>query len=228
MKLMPAQLTHSPATKERVLEELAARKVVAVVRAEGPAGVLETVEALVSGGLTAIEITFTTNGAIDLLRTLADKYRDNEILLGAGTVLDAGMTTAAIEAGANYIVSPSVELDVIAACQQANVVSIPGAFTPTEIRSALKAGADVVKIFPASIGGAKYLKDLSGPFPGVRLLPSGSVSFETVGAFLAAGSFAVAVGSLLVDKQLMRERKFDAIAERTRRFMELVRSCQPT
>jgi 2-dehydro-3-deoxyphosphogluconate aldolase/(4S)-4-hydroxy-2-oxoglutarate aldolase len=114
---------------------------------------------------------------------------------------------------------------VIAECQKADIVSIPGAYTPTEIRSALKAGADIVKIFPASIGGPKYLRDLAGPFPGVKLLPSGSVSFETVGDFLAAGAFAVAVGSLLVDKQLMRAMQFDAIADKTRRFMELVRSC---
>ncbi len=221
-----SQSDKSSITKDQVLEELGSRKVMAVIRADGPDGVLETVDALVSGGLTAIEITFTTSGAIELIEKLAGRYGQNEILLGAGTVLDAQVANSAIEAGAKYIVSPSVELEVIAECQKANVVSIPGAYTPTEIRAALKAGADIVKIFPASIGGPKYLKDLAGPFPGVKLLPSGSVSFETVGEFLAAGAFAVAVGSLLVDKQLMRERNFEAIAERTGKFMKLVRGCR--
>jgi 2-dehydro-3-deoxyphosphogluconate aldolase/(4S)-4-hydroxy-2-oxoglutarate aldolase len=225
---MAAHFSNLSSSEKQVLSELGSRKVVAVIRAEGPAGVLETVDALVSGGLTAIEITFTTAGALDLLRTVAERYRGGEILLGAGTVLDADVTRAAVEAGAKYIVSPSVELEVIAACREAKVVSIPGAYTPTEVRAALKAGADVVKIFPASIGGPAYIKDLQGPFPGIRLLPSGSVSFETVGPFFAAGSFAVAVGSLLVDKQLIRDKKFDAIAEKTRRFMELVKSSQPT
>jgi 2-dehydro-3-deoxyphosphogluconate aldolase/(4S)-4-hydroxy-2-oxoglutarate aldolase len=215
----------SPSVKDHVLQELGSRSVVAVIRADGPAGVLETVNALVSGGLTAIEITLTTGGAIELIQKLAARYGRDEILLGAGTLLDAETTNAAIAAGAQYIVSPSVELEVIAECRKKNVVSIPGAYTPTELRAAVKAGADIVKIFPASLGGPGYIKDLLGPFPGVKLLPSGSVSFETVGAFFAAGAFAVAVGSLLVDKQLMREGRFDAIAEQTRRFMELVRSC---
>ena len=215
----------SQRTKEEVLAELRKRAVVAVIRAEGPTGVYELVDALVSGGLTSIEITLTTDGAIDLIRQLAERYDRHEVLLGAGTVLEAVEADAAIAAGAEYVISPSVELDVIAACRKANVVSIPGAYTPTEVRTAVKGGADIVKIFPASIGGPAYIKDLLGPLPGIRLLPSGSVSFDTVGPFFAAGSFAVAVGSLLVDKQLMRERKFDAIAEKTRRFMDLVATC---
>ena len=140
--------------------------------------------------------------------------------------MEANEAAAVIDAGAEFVISPSIELEVIEQCMKEKVVSIPGAYTPTEIRTAVKAGADVVKIFPASIGGAAYLRDLAGPLPGVPLLPSGSVSFETVGPFFEAGVFAVAVGSLLVEKKLMRERNFDAIAENTERFMKHVAACR--
>jgi 2-dehydro-3-deoxyphosphogluconate aldolase/(4S)-4-hydroxy-2-oxoglutarate aldolase len=212
--------THRP--KRLVLDELKACGAVAVVRADPTDGLFETIEALLTGGLRAIEITLTTPGAITILRQLATRFTCEEILLGAGTVLETDEALAAIAAGAEYLVSPSVEPDVIELCQSAGVVSIPGAYTPTEIRTAVKAGADIVKVFPASIGGPAYIKDLSGPLPGVPLLPSGGVNFDTVVPFLKAGAFAVAVGSLLVDKQLIREGNFAAIAEKTRKFMDLV------
>lgn len=211
-------------SKESTLRDMHDGGVVAVVRADAARGIVETVDALIAGGLTAIEITFTTPGAVDIIRELAARHDPGAILLGAGTVMTAAETEQAVAAGAEYIVSPSIEVDVIQASNAMDVVSIPGAFTPTEIRTAVKAGADIVKVFPASIGGPAYIKDLSGPLPGVRLLPSGSVSFETVGPFFAAGAFAVAVGSLLVDKQLIRDRQFEAITERTRQFMDLVKS----
>ena len=210
--------------KQQVIDELHEVGVVAVVRANEAETVLDTVDALIAGGLRAIEITLTTPGAIELIEQLAGRYSREQILLGAGTVLEADEAEAAIAAGAEFLISPSIEIDVINVCRQKNVAAIPGAYTPTEIRTAVKAGADIVKIFPASIGGATYLRDLAGPLPNVPLLPSGSVSFETVGDFFSAGAFAVAVGSLLVDKKLMREGKFDAIAERTKQFMTHVAS----
>jgi 2-dehydro-3-deoxyphosphogluconate aldolase/(4S)-4-hydroxy-2-oxoglutarate aldolase len=216
---------HRP--KRVVMDELKACGAVAVIRAGSTDGLVETIEALLAGGLRAIEITLTTPGAISIVRQLATRFSCEEILLGAGTVLEADEALAAIAAGAEYLVSPSVELEVIEQCQTAGVVSIPGAYTPTEIRSAVKAGADIVKVFPASIGGPAYIKDLAGPLPGIPLLPSGGVNFDTVGPFLAAGAFAVAVGSLLVDKQLIRERRFAAITEKTKRFMDLVASNRP-
>jgi 2-dehydro-3-deoxyphosphogluconate aldolase/(4S)-4-hydroxy-2-oxoglutarate aldolase len=218
--------TQTRRPKQQVLDELHSSGVVVVLRAGASEGVLETVEALLKGGLRAIEITLTTPGAVDLIRQLAERYSRDEILLGAGTVLEADEAEAAIDAGAEFLVSPSIEIDVIKQCQEDKIVCIPGAYTPTEIRTAMKAGADVVKIFPASIGGPAYLRDLAGPLPGVPLLPSGSVSFETVGAFFSAGAFAVAVGSTLVDKQLVRDRNFDAIAKNSRRFVEHVAACR--
>ena len=209
----------APRSKQYVINELHEVGVVAVVRANEAETVLDTVDALVNGGLRAIEITLTTPDAIALIQRLSERYSRNEILLGAGTVLEEAEADAAIDAGAEFVISPSIELDVIRVCRERNVTSIPGAYTPTEIRTAVKAGADIVKVFPASIGGATYLRDLAGPLPNVRLLPSGSVSFETVGDFFSAGAYAVAVGSLLVDKKLMREGKFDEITERTKQFM---------
>lgn len=210
-------LAHRP--KQQVIEELHNIGVVAVVRANEAETVLDTVDALVTGGLRVIEITLTTPGAIELIQQLAERYSRDQIVLGAGTVLEGDEAEAAIAAGAEFLISPSIEIDVINVCRERNIASIPGAYTPTEIRTAVKAGADIVKVFPASIGGATYLRDLAGPLPNVPLLPSGSVSFETVGDFFSAGAFAVAVGSLLVDKKLMREGKFDEIAERTKQFM---------
>lgn len=212
--------------KQQVLDELHRGGVVAVIRADDPGVIVETVGALMKGGLRTIEITLTTPGAIDLIRQLAARYSREEILLGAGTVMEADEAAAVIDAGAEFVISPSIELEVIEQCLKEKTVSIPGAYTPTEIRTAMKAGADVVKVFPASIGGPAYLRDLAGPLPGVPLLPSGSVSFETVGAFFQAGVFAVAVGSLLVDKKLMQARNFDAIAENTERFMKHVAMCR--
>ncbi|RIK80456.1 MAG: 2-dehydro-3-deoxyphosphogluconate aldolase [Planctomycetota bacterium] len=207
--------------KQQVLDELHLSGVVAVIRTSEPAAIPAAVEALLSGGLRAIEITLTTPRALGVIRQLRERYC-GDILLGAGTVMESVEAAAAIDAGAEYLVSPSIETDVIEECRKQNVVSIPGAYTPTEIRTALKAGADVVKVFPASIGGPGYLRDLAGPLPSARLLPSGGVSFETVGAFFAAGAFAVAVGSTLLDKQLLRDGRFDVIADNTKRFMALV------
>ncbi|MBL9161901.1 MAG: bifunctional 4-hydroxy-2-oxoglutarate aldolase/2-dehydro-3-deoxy-phosphogluconate aldolase [Planctomycetaceae bacterium] len=218
--------TSGKRSKQQVLDEMHRGGVVAVIRADDSDAIFGTVDALLKGGLRTIEITLTTPGAVELIGQLADRYGRDEMLLGAGTVMEADEASAVIDAGAEFVISPSIELDVIAKCVEKNIVSIPGAYTPTEIRTAVKAGADVVKIFPASVGGPAYLRDLAGPLPGIPLLPSGSVSFETVGEFFKAGVFAVAVGSLLVDKKLMRERKFDAIASKTEQFMKHVANCR--
>ena len=212
-------------SKENILRVIIDCGVVAVVRVGSAREALEVCPAIARGGVKPVEVTMTVPNAIDVIKEFKSSVKD-EVLVGAGTVLDPETARAAILAGVDYIVTPTLNLKVIEMCHRYGKVVIPGAFTPTEILTAWEAGADIVKVFPAGVGGPQYLRDIKGPLPQVRLLPTGGVTLENTPDFIKAGAVAVAVGTALVDKKLVAEKKFDLITERARQFVEAVRKAR--
>jgi 2-dehydro-3-deoxyphosphogluconate aldolase / (4S)-4-hydroxy-2-oxoglutarate aldolase len=180
-----------------VVAQLEAAGVVAVARLEDAETALAVTGALVAGGLKAIEFTFTTQGVLGVMEKAVARY-GKELLIGAGTVLDPETARAAILAGARFVVTPAVRPDVITMCRRYGITVAVGALTPSEILTAWEAGADIVKVFPASAFGPKYLKDVKGPLPQVRLMPTGGVDLANLGDYLKAGAVAVGVGGNLV------------------------------
>lgn len=210
------------ADKEKNLARLIDSGVIAVVRVPDASQLIKLAEALEKGGVTSIEFTMTTPGALKMIEEAAGTFRDR-ILLGAGTVLDGETARAAILAGAEYVVSPNLSLDLIRICRRYGKVVIPGALTPTEILAAWEAGADLVKVFPAvAVGGPKYIKSLLAPLPQVKLLPTGGVDVTNAGEFIKAGAVAIGVGGKLVDKKLVAEGRFDLITENARQLVKTV------
>ncbi len=183
---------------------------VAVVRAPDPTHLVNVIGALADGGVTVAEVTFTVPDAADVIRA-AKKQLGDRVLLGAGTVLDTETARVAILAGAEFIVSPTVNADVIRMCKRYGKLSFPGAFTPTEILAAWDAGADVVKVFPAEVLGPAYFKAMRGPLPQVRLMPTGGVDLTTAGEYLRAGACCLGVGSQMVDPKAVARQDFDAL-----------------
>lgn len=196
--------------------------VVAVLRAPSGELLADVAEALLAGGIDAIEITFTVPNALRVIEQVADRLGDR-IVLGAGTVLDPETARSAFLAGAQYIVAPNVNLDVIRMCRRYSKLAMPGALTPTEVITAWEAGADVVKIFPSDVGGAPYLKALSAPLPHIRMMPTGGVTLETAADFLRAGACALGIGGNLVEKQALEKRDFGRVTSLAERFVEIVR-----
>ena len=181
------------------------------------------VEAMIAGGVTVIEVTMTVPGAVDLLRSLKKKY-GSKVLLGSGTVTSAANAAATIEAGAEFVVSPSLHPDVIAKTKELGKVSIPGALTPTEVITAWNAGADYVKIFPCSaVGGASYLKALLAPFPHLQLIPTGGVTQQTAADFLKAGARALGVGADLVQAKAIADGHPELVTNAARAYLEIIR-----
>jgi len=196
--------------------------IVAVVRAPDPSGLVEVLRALHSGGVTVAEVTLTVPNALDVIRE-AKRDLGDSVLLGAGTVLDAETCRAAILAGADLIVSPTVNLDVIRIARRYDKLVMPGAFTPTEILSAWEAGADVVKVFPAEVVGPAFFKAMRGPLPQIRLMPTGGVDLTTAPEFLKAGACCLGIGSQMVDPKLVAAREFDKLRDLAARYVEVVR-----
>jgi 2-dehydro-3-deoxyphosphogluconate aldolase/(4S)-4-hydroxy-2-oxoglutarate aldolase len=192
------------------------------VRSETSEPLVQVAKALAEGGVTAIEVTFTVPGAIDVIRQVSQELGDS-IALGAGTVLDPETARAAILAGAEYIVAPTLNHEVIRVCRRYDKAAMPGAFTPTEVLSAWEAGADVVKIFPAESGGPAYLKALRGPLPQIRLMPTGGVDLTTAESFLKAGACCLGVGSALVDAKTVAAGDFGRIRDLAKQFRAIVR-----
>lgn len=179
-------------------------------------------EALVAGGIAVIEVTMTVPGAVELLRTLKKEF-GHKVLLGSGTVTDAEQAEATIDAGAEFVVSPSFHPEVAATTRALGKVAIPGALTPTEVITAWRAGADYVKVFPCSaVGGASYLRALLAPFPELKLIPTGGVTLGTAADFLKAGARALGVGTDLVDAKAIEEGKPEKITETARAYLEVV------
>jgi 2-dehydro-3-deoxyphosphogluconate aldolase/(4S)-4-hydroxy-2-oxoglutarate aldolase len=206
--------------KEAILSKLRTEKVVALIRAESPDGLLDCAKALAEGGLTSIELTMTTPGAIRMLENASAELP--EFLFGLGTVLDAETARVGILAGAKFIVTPALRPDVITLCRRYSVPVFSGAFTPTEIVNAWEAGADAAKVFPAEFFGPAYIKSIKAPLPHIELLPTGGVNAENVGDFLKAGAFATAAGSSLVEAKALKEKNWAAITARARAFAAAV------
>ncbi|WP_263365317.1 bifunctional 2-keto-4-hydroxyglutarate aldolase/2-keto-3-deoxy-6-phosphogluconate aldolase [Edaphobacter bradus] len=211
--------------KAEVLQRLREIGLVPVLRAESVEKALALAEAIAAGGVTVLEITMTVPGAIQVMRTLAEKRPD--ILIGAGTVLDAETARMCILEGAQFVVSPALNLQTIEMCHRYSIAALPGALTPTEVVTAWQAGADVVKIFPASaMGGAKYLASLKAPLPHVEMIPTGGVSLATAVDFLEAGAFALGVGADLVNAKAMAEGKPEVVTESAKKYMAIVKEFQ--
>jgi 2-dehydro-3-deoxyphosphogluconate aldolase / (4S)-4-hydroxy-2-oxoglutarate aldolase len=207
---------------KEVQEQLEAAGIIPVLRARSAKEALGVVEAMVAGGVTVIEVTMTVPGAIDVLRELKRSY-GSQLLLGSGTVTDVAECAATIDAGAEFVVSPSLHLDVIAETKKRDKVSLPGALTPTEVITAWRAGADFVKVFPCSaMGGASYLKSLKAPFPYLRLVPTGGVTLQTAASFLDAGASALGVGADLVNLQALADGKPEVITNTARGYIEVI------
>ncbi len=196
--------------------------VVAVLRAANGDILADVAEALLAGGVEAIEITFTIPGAHRVLEQVADRLGDR-ILLGAGTVLDTETARVALLAGAEFVVSPTVNLDVIRLCRRYDKAVMPGALTPTEVLTAWEAGADIVKIFPSDLTGPKYLGALHGPLPQVRLMPTGGVNLDTAADFLRAGACALGIGGSLVEAKAVAAGDMQRIESLARQYIEIIK-----
>ena len=208
--------------KEQIVEKLREIGLVPVLRAESEEQALGIASAIAAGGVTVLEITMTVPGAIRVMARLTKERPD--ILIGAGTVLDAETARMCMLEGAQFVVSPALNLKTIEMCHRYSIPVLPGALTPTEVVTAWQAGADVIKVFPASaLGGAKYLKSLKAPLPQVEMIPTGGVSLATAKEFLEAGSFALGVGADLVDTKAMAEGKPEKITESAKKYLEIVR-----
>lgn len=193
-----------------------------VLRARSAAEGRALVEALIGGGIRVMEVTMTVPGAVELLRSLKKDFGDL-LLLGSGTVTTAEQVQATIDAGAEFVVSPSFHPEVVAATEKAGKISIPGALTPTEVITAWRAGADYVKIFPCSaVGGASYLKSLLAPFPELRLIPTGGVTLATAESFLEAGARALGVGTDLVNAKAIAEGKPETVTRTAMAYLDIV------
>jgi 2-dehydro-3-deoxyphosphogluconate aldolase/(4S)-4-hydroxy-2-oxoglutarate aldolase len=206
----------------RRIEELG---VVAVIRLRDPGKLRAVVDAIVAGGVKALEITMTVPGAVELIRGLAPTLPD-EFLLGAGTVIDADTVRAVVDAGAQFVISPVFRRAVIDACHERGVPAAPGCFTPTEILEAHEAGADIVKVFPATTLGPQYIKDVLAPLPQVRLMPTGGVTPDNAGDWIRAGAVAVAAGSSLLDSKAIETGRFEVITANARRFVDNVKAAR--
>src|SRR5437879_7381712 len=208
-------------SKETQLRQVLDSGIVAVVRSPDSQQLVEAARALADGGVNVVEITMSVPGALDVVRQVRDALGDR-LLLGAGTILDPETARAALLAGAEYLVAPTVNLDVIRLCQRYDKLVIPGAFTPTEILSAWEAGADIVKVFPAEVVGPAFFKAMRGPLPPIRLMPTGGVDLKTEAEFLRAGACALGIGGQLVEPKAIAERNFERIRDLARQHVSLV------
>jgi 2-dehydro-3-deoxyphosphogluconate aldolase/(4S)-4-hydroxy-2-oxoglutarate aldolase len=200
--------------------------IIPVIRAESPDHAIRAVEALRDAGLAILEITMTVPGAVGVIEQVARRY-GSETVVGAGTVLDAETAQACINAGAQFIVSPVLDLETIACCRRHEIAVMPGVLTPTEVVTGWKAGADLIKVFPAgAVGGAKYIKALKAPLPQIDLVPTGGVSLETAADFIKAGAAALGVGSELVDTKALANRQDHIITERAKEFIRIVKEAR--
>ncbi len=212
-------------TREAQLQRVLDAGIVAVVRAPDSRQLVDVARALLEGGVEVMEITFTVPNALEVIRQVQAEI-GNRILLGAGTVLDPETARAALLAGAEFIVAPTLNLDVIRLCRRYDKLVMPGAFTPTEILTAWEAGADIVKVFPADVGGPNYLKAIRGPLPQVRLMPTGGVDLQTAAAFLKAGACCLGIGGQLVEPKAIAERNFDRIRDLARQYVAIVKQAR--
>lgn len=206
--------------KEQVLQRIHENGLVVVIRAESKEKALKITEACIKGGASAIEITFTVPHADEIIKTLTASYSEDEILIGAGTVLDAETARIAILAGAKFVVSPYLNVDMVKLCNRYRIASMPGAMTIKEVVEALECGADVIKIFPGELFGPKIIKAYKGPIPQARLMPTGGVDLDNVEEWIKAGAFAVGVGGNIT--KYAANDQYDKVQEVCRQFVEKI------
>lgn len=199
--------------------------VIAVVRMTRSDNLVAAARALVVGGVETIEVTMTTPGALDVIAE-ASRLLGDDVLIGAGTVLDAEQARQAVAAGADFLVAPTVDANVIAVARKAGIPMVSGALTPNEIDRAMRLGADLVKLFPGRVATPGYFKDVLGPFPTARLLPTGNVDLTTAPEYIRAGAVAVGVGKALVDAAAVEAGDWDTLTSRARAFTTVVRSAR--
>ena len=210
--------------KLKLLERLMASGVVAVVRAENAEQAKKIADACIKGGIAAIEITFTVPGAAEVIKELAATYKQEELILGAGTVLDSETARLAILAGAQYVVCPSLNVETVKLCNRYQVPCMPGAQTIREIVEAMEAGADIVKVFPGEALGPSFVKAVKGPLPQAPLMPTGGVSLDNVAEWVKAGCVAVGVGGNLTAGA--KKGDYESITEIGKQFVEKVRQAR--
>jgi 2-dehydro-3-deoxyphosphogluconate aldolase / (4S)-4-hydroxy-2-oxoglutarate aldolase len=206
--------------KDAILAKIKAEKVVALIRADSPDGLLDCAKALADGGLTSIELTMTTPGAIRMLEKATSELPN--FLFGLGTVLDAETARMGLLSGAKFIVTPALRRGVIEMCHRYSAPIFSGAFTPTEILDTWDAGVDAVKVFPAEFFGPAYIKSVKAPLPQIDLVPTGGVNENNVGDFLKAGATAVAAGSSLIDAKGLKEKNWSVITAKAKAFCAAV------
>lgn len=212
-------------TKPAIIERLLDPGIIAIIRADSSAQLIPATEALIAGGVTAVEITMTTPNALDVIGDLAAKLGD-QVLMGVGSIIDAETARVAILAGAEYVVTPVTRPDVIRMCNRYGKPIASGAFTPTECLLAHESGADFVKLFPADQAGPSYIKNLLAPLPMLQIIPTGGVTAATAAAFLAAGSVALGVGTALVSREILAQRDWQTLTERARELVAAVRAAR--
>jgi 2-dehydro-3-deoxyphosphogluconate aldolase/(4S)-4-hydroxy-2-oxoglutarate aldolase len=208
-------------TKDEVMKRVHEIGVIGIFRVDSPEACFKAMDALRAGGLHALEVTTTTPNAIEVVREARRKYGD-ETLIGIGTVLDAETAEKGIEAGAQFIVSPSVHKEVLDVCLKHEVVSCPGTFSATEVVQAWKWGADLVKVFPVSQVGPSYIKALLGPLPWIRFVPVGGVEVDNAGDFIKAGAYCLGVGGGLVSKKAISAGRFDLLTQAAKDILKAV------
>lgn len=209
--------------REHILKRMVDDGLVAVIRMANTQHLFQVVEALGRGGLSCIEITMTTPGAIEIIKDLTEKL-GKDFVIGAGTVLDADTACSALTAGAEFIVSPTFKEEIVRTTHDYDKVCVPGAFTPTEILRAWEAGADVVKVFPATVLGPQFFKDIKGPLPQIRLTPTGGVSLENASQFIEAGADFLGAGGSLLNKEAIRNERWDQLTDIAAKFIAVIRS----
>ena len=210
--------------KEKILSKITEGGLVAVVRAESSYQALKIADACLKGGVAAIEITFTVPGADQVIRDLAAKYQNGEILLGAGTVMDTETARTAILAGAQYVVSPYLNVEVVKLCNRYRVPCMPGAMTIKEVVEAMEAGADIIKIFPGDLFGPKIIKAILGPIPYAKMMPTGGVDIDNVEQWIKAGAVAVGVGSSLTKGA--KTGDYEAITRTAQEFIARIKAAR--
>lgn len=211
--------------REAIVQSIERAGVVAVIRMKEPDKLRAVVDAIADGGIRALEVTMTVPGAVELIRRLVPTLPAG-VVLGAGTVLDAETAARVIDAGAQFVISPVFKRTVIDACHASGVAAMPGCFTPTEIFEAWEAGADVVKVFPATSLGPGFFKDVRGPLPHIKLMPTGGVTLDNAGDWIRAGAVAVGIGTALLDAAAIAAGDFDVLRSNAARVVANVRSAR--
>jgi 2-dehydro-3-deoxyphosphogluconate aldolase/(4S)-4-hydroxy-2-oxoglutarate aldolase len=208
-------------SREKTVEEIIKRKAVAVLRVKEAEKLAKVIEAIYAGGISVAEITMTVPNAIQLIEQM-NNILDKNIIIGVGSVLNNKTAEAAIKAGAKFVVSPILKMEIIDISHKYNIPAMPGCFTPTEIQSAFEYGADIIKVFPADAVGIEFFKAILAPMPHLKLMPTGGVSLTNAGEWLKAGACAVGIGSALLDKKAIQENNFSKLTENARVIMKSI------